>query len=346
MDYVKNEVVRKKEFKKDFFDEFVLVGDVGGTNCRLAVFGIKGKHFKYIFSLESYSKVVKRFSEIIGTTLEEAYDDYGIKLTKCVLAAAGPVHGGVCNITNLDWKIDCKKILANTMLKKLYLINDFQAIGYGIEPLERINPESFLILKEGKQIEKSVKSLLGAGTGLGTGFLIYDDKKSHYRAMPSEGGHQTFSPVNNEEYRLAESVKKKLKREQVQVEDILSGPGLVRIYEFLKKQKVRITPEEIAARYDKDKNARKTFEIFTRFYARVAKNFALVTLPYAGMYLAGGIIAKNIDRFDKHIFIDEFTKHQTHCNVLKDIPVQIITNYDISLYGAVNYLVNFLESSQ
>lgn len=346
MDYIKNEIVKKGDFKKDFFDEFIVAGDVGGTNSRLAVFGLKGKHFKHIFSLEFHSRAVKSFSEIIDTTLEEAYEDYRIKITKGVVSAAGPVHDGVCDITHLAWKIDSKRVAANTMLKEFHIINDFQAIGYGIEVLERISPESVLILKEGVQREKAIKAVLGAGTSLGAGFLIYDEKAGHYRAFPSEGGHQIFCPVNSEEYKLTEFTKKKLKAEQMQVEDAVSGMGLVNIYQFLKKSKVNITPEEIAARYDKDKNAKKTFEMFTRFYARVAKNFALATLPYAGVYLAGGIIAKNVDRFDKRLFIEEFLLHPNLKKPLNEIPVYIITNYDISLYGAVNYLVNFLEPPQ
>lgn len=83
-----------------------------------------------------------------------------------------------------------------------------------------------------------------------------------------------------------------------------------------------------------DPLCKETFRLFTRFYGRCAKNFALATLAMGGLYIAGGIASKNKEIFSAPDFFEEFENASQRRDVLKEIPIYVILNYDVSLYGA------------
>ena len=93
---------------------------------------------------------------------------------------------------------------------------------------------------------------------------------------------------------------------------------------------------------NKDKVCKKSFQIFAKIYARACKNFSLETLCFGGLYIAGGIAAKNLDIFSKKEFKNEFMNNYKEENVLKKIPIFVIKNYDVSLYGSVFVAANYI----
>lgn len=322
------------------YKEFVLAIDIGGTNTTVGIFGIiNRKRFNHIYSYFYETQKIRRADYFIKNVLDNIYKEHKIKISRCCLSAAGPIEKGICRLTNASLVIDSKNVLKNTGLKKFHIINDFQAISYGIEPMELFDRKSFSLIKRGKKIKNAIKAVIGAGTGLGKSFLVYDGKK--YVSMPSEGGHEAFSPSNVNEFRLMQFIKKKHNLEHVTFEHLVSGNGLSNIYEFLTKS--RLGADKITSLYLKDKRAKKTFDMFVTFYARAAQNYALDILPYSGLYLAGGIISKNTNIFSRSVFKEEFLSHpnRNHQKILKNIPVYAVKNYDINMYGDVYYLMNF-----
>ena len=131
-------------------------------------------------------------------------------------------------------------------------------------------------------------------------------------------------------------------------EDFLSGRGIQNIYKFLEHSGEYLTTPcskeikeskydtgTIAQHKDKDACCKATFEIFAKIYGRAAKNFALEQLAIGGIYIAGGIAAKNLDIFKKETFDYEFLNNQTYRKViLEKIPVFVVTDEDVGLYGA------------
>jgi glucokinase len=129
-------------------------------------------------------------------------------------------------------------------------------------------------------------------------------------------------------------------------EELLSGRGLVGIYSFLhvtdnfeetqytqKVDQAEDKAEAISKYRDLDETCKETFRLFTKFYARCAKNFVLDALATGGLYIAGGIASKNKEIFLTKNFLDEFENSFCRNDVLKQVPVYIVTNYDVSLYG-------------
>jgi glucokinase len=167
----------------------------------------------------------------------------------------------------------------------------------------------------------------------------------------SEGGHADFPAYNTFEHELTAFIQE---REQfdcpVSWEHVLSGKGIKRIYDFLGTKKSyqetevaqiiandRLNPDKISQYAQDDPQCRDTFSMYARFYARCAKCLALDMLALNGIYIGGGIAAKNIDIFQDEDFINEFTRCGAHSALLKRIPIYVIADYNVSLYGAAGF---------
>ena len=158
----------------------VLAGDVGGTNARLAFVELEGSRARMV-QRETYpsrdypglAAIVRRFCAGAGSLPERAC--FGI---------ACAVVGDDCSTPNLPWTVNARDLAADIGIPRTTIINDFVAIGYGIEFLV---PTDLATLQAGNPTAHGPIALIGAGTGLGQGFLVWND--DHYRVLPSEGGH-------------------------------------------------------------------------------------------------------------------------------------------------------------
>ena len=159
--------------------------------------------------------IVRRFFEEEATHPDRAC--FGI---------ACPLVGDDCTAPNLPWTINVRKLAADIEIPRTTMINDFVAVGYGIELLA---PTDLSVLQEGTPKPQGAIALIGAGTGLGQGFLFWED--DHYEVLPSEGGHGDFASHGKVEVGLLQFLEGKFHR--VSWERLLSGPGLVNIYHYL-----------------------------------------------------------------------------------------------------------------
>lgn len=238
-----------------------------------------------------------------------------------------------------DLTIDADRLEKETELEHVHIINDFDAIGYAINILE---PEDYNTIQKGG-IEEEPIAIVGAGTGLGKNLLIYDEHIDTYLPNASEGGHADLPITDEKELYLANQIKQKHGIEsEVPYEQVLSGQGLENIYSFLHsrfpEEENDLSAKEISHTREDNPCSRETFDKFIEFYARCCRNYALDTLPENGLYIVGGIAAKNPDEFNQR-FVEEFrnASPQFH-QMLSEIPIRVVTNYDISLKGAAHAL--------
>jgi glucokinase len=340
----------EKNFNKNF-SKYVLGVDIGGTNTNIAVAGIEETKPILLFSLNFESQKLDSLIPALKETLNYAEKNFKIVVKFCCIGAAGVVspNKDFAKHTKLSWDVNVEEILKKTSLEKTYIINDFQAIGYAVNLLDNKNQEDLFEIRSSKITDNNyeTKVLIGAGTGLGKSILIFDKKNKTYVPIASEGGHVDF-PVENEfELKLLEFIKN-LRKISLPIiyEDLISGRGLEAIYLYLRKIKKynkSIYTKEIDEANDKapliskykirDEACKETFKLFTKYYARCARNFVLETMATGGLYIAGGIATKNKEIFTSKEFIDEFEKSYKRNFVLKNIPIYIITNYDVSLLG-------------
>ncbi|MDZ8053485.1 MAG: glucokinase [Aulosira sp. ZfuVER01] len=277
---------------------------------------------------------------------------------KACFAIAGPVVNNTAKLTNLAWYLDSERLQQDLGIASVSLINDFTAVGYGIFGL---NNKNLLTLQAGKPRHEAPIAVIGAGTGLGQGFLIKQGE--HYKVFPSEGGHADFAARTELEFRLMRYLMDKHDIQRVSVERVVSGMGIVSIYQFLRDQKiaaespdiaqvVRIWEQEAgkpeksvdpgaiigtAALQGRDRLCEQTMHLFVELYGAEAGNLAIKLLPYGGLYIAGGIAPKILPLMQEGSFLLNFTQKGRMRSLLEEIPVYIILNQQVGLIGAALY---------
>jgi glucokinase len=336
------------------YSYFVLAGDIGGTNTNLGICGVKDEIPVLLFSLLFKTQELSSVIPAVNKTLEYAKDKHGIEINDACFGAAGAVSSNhdFCRLTNAEWGVSSKEILEKTPIESVFIINDFEAIGYGVNLLDVNNEKDIFNIKHKsdrqKELLKETKAIIGAGTGFGKSILVYEKDCDAYVPVQSEGGHGDFPAQNEFEIKLLEFIKqcREIKK-PVSYEEVLSGRGIEAIYLFLinsKKFKTTKYTKEISesgckspliSKYkNADETCRETFLLYAKFYGRCAKNFVLDTLARGGLYIAGGIASQNKEIFKKKEFMDEFENVNKQSEILKEVPVYVVVNYNVSLYGA------------
>lgn len=257
--------------------------------------------------------------------------------------------GGTVKVTNLPWFLEEKELCQTLDLKVVRLINDFEAIGYGVDTLQ---PQDYHVLQKGEERLTRPKAMIGAGTGLGVALAI--PSKSGYRVMPTEGGHVDFAPTDDVQIELLKYLRKKWHR--VSAERLASGQGIFNIYKFvtmnplfnevenptLKRllfQAEEEAPQNIAdyAINHHDPMAMRTLDLFIRIYGAVVGNLALTILPFAGLYIVGGIAPKLLPQLLDGRFLKALSDKGRMSSLLANIPIYIVLNTQVGLQGAANY---------
>lgn len=325
----------------------ILVGDIGGTNSNFGIAQMINYELTLVHSIHIKSKQIVNFNQTVADILTYVQQAYKITITDACLAVAGVVTpaGNHCAPTNLHITIDVNDIICATKLCSVSIVNDFEVIGYGIE---KIDPKDIITIQKGTPHKYGNKAILGAGTGLGKATMHWLNDKKRYISIASEGGHADFAAQTQQELDLITYIKTHEKISyNISWEQILNGTGIGRIFNFFassthqntsNKNTAAPLPDEIF----KDKNFspthQKTAELYAKIYARCAKSWTLDTLALSGIYIAGGIAAHNVDLFKLPCFLQEFLACDKQRNLLTSIPIFIIADYNISLYGAIEYM--------
>ena len=330
----------------------VLGIDIGGTNTNLGIAGVIKNTSTMLLSLHFKSQELTCLLPAVLETLEYINMNYNIDITSACIGASGVVspNNDSAHLTNVQWDVKSDELIKETSLNSVFIINDFQTIGYGINLLDSNNKNDIfpVRIKREKEDNKETKAIIGAGTGLGKSILLFNTHYNAYIPIASEGGHGDFPVYNSYERDLVNFVKKLRNiKHPLTYEELLSGRGLESIYLYLRnleKYKISKYTEEIDCSTDKstliskyknkDETCNETFRLFARFYGRCAKNFVLDSLATGGLYIAGGIASKNLEIFSTKEFLNEFENAYRRSNILEKVPIYIIVNYDVSIYGA------------
>ncbi|MEK6891588.1 MAG: glucokinase, partial [Nanoarchaeota archaeon] len=193
MQFLKKE---HKKFSKSSYPKFILGGDIGATNTHLGIFGVKNKSADLIASFHFRNKDLSSVYEAINFALNLIKKDYKIKIENASLGIAGALspEKDIAKMTNIKWSISKKELMKKLKLKKIILINDFEAVGYAINSLKKSDVS---IVKTAKRVQKAPILAIGAGTGLGKVILLYDKNKDSYFPVSSEAGNSDFAAQDN-----------------------------------------------------------------------------------------------------------------------------------------------------
>ncbi|MBI5436035.1 MAG: glucokinase [Nitrosomonadales bacterium] len=315
-----------------------LAGDIGGTKTLLQI-SAADRAREPLLQKSYPSTGYAGLAEILDEFLREA--DVSDIAAAC-FALACPVSGRRVKLTNLPWEVDADEIAARFAIGRVSLINDFEAVGLGIAALQ---PDDLLILQPGEPQAQGVRIVVGAGTGLGVAWLSWQG--DGYAVHPSEGGHMDFAPADAIQYELLQYLQQR--HGHVSYERIVSGPGLVATFEFLRDTGRGIPSAQLVAAMGRgdaataltqfaqlgdEPIARMALDLFLRIYGAFVGNVALAALPRAGIYVAGGVAAKVAATVQQGAFLRAFLDKGRFTGLLETLPLHIVTNPQVGLLGA------------
>lgn len=320
-------------------ESLILAGDVGGTKTYLALCDGRAGGFAPLTEARYETARFESLGALLRTFVEEA----GIKPGCVVVGVPGPVRQLPVRAVNLPWLIHPEELRTAVGTERVLLLNDLEATAYGTQVLE---PEDTVTLNAGTPDPEGNVAVIAAGTGLGEGGLCWTG--SAYTAISSEGGHSSFGPCNRMESQLWQYMH--TRHGHISWERILSGSGLVSVYQFLRDEGHAEEPswlaEEMAAAddqaevvsrvaiQDRCELAVTALGMFIRMYGAEAGNLALKLMSTGGVYVGGGIAPKLVDSLRNGPFMDGFLNKGRMSVALSTIPVQVVLNDKSGLMGA------------
>ncbi len=314
----------------------ILAGDIGGTNARLAYFHPQNGSLKLVSERVFPSRDYSELGDIVSKFLDESHTRPEV----ACFGIAGPVRNGRVETSNLPWVIEQSR-LAEQIQSATILINDLEAGAWGIGgltaqdmvPLNQVGPST------GNQ------AVIAPGTGLGEAGLYWNGRQ--YEVFACEGGHADFAPQGDLQIELLRFLAHRFGH--VSYERVLSGPGLVNVYEFLREKKCAEEPAGFAEKFAQgdaaamisaaalngsNTLAEKALDLWISVYGAEAGNVALKMMATGGIYLGGGISPKILPKLSESGFMNAFLNKGRLRPLVESIPVHVVTNDKAGLLGA------------
>jgi glucokinase len=320
----------------------ILAGDVGGTKTNLALFERAPTGLKCLR--------VERFENAqhasLGEVLARFLGAEAPRLDAAGVGVAGPVVQGSVHATNLRWQVNAAQLASQLGLASVVLVNDLEALAWAVPHLRA--PE-LCVLQDGDTAAAGSIAVIAAGTGLGFAALVRS--RGTTLALASEGGHADFAPRDETQVELMRHLRARFGR--VSTESVLSGPGLVNVYQFLRARAGAAELPEIDAEFavgnppavisgaglsGRSALCRGAVELFISVYGAEAGNWALRTAATGGLYLGGGIAPRLFGPdavFDaRELFMRAFVLGGQMQPLLERVRVQVIMHEQAALLGA------------
>lgn len=310
--------------------ELGLVGDIGATNARFALVMADGALAHHANLLcDDYPSL----AAAVGAYLAEAE----AQPTRAVLAVATSLDGDRVSFTNNPWTFSIAELTRHIGVQRLRVINDFYANALAVP---RLAADDLRKVGGGKAVAHMPMGVIGPGSGLGVSALI--QTADGPVPIAGEGGHVTMAPADARESAVLDRMRGRY--DHVSAERVLSGPGLVNLYNALceleqvpaaQLSAAQISdPQTIAA----DPQAREATAMFCAMLGTVAGNLALTLGARGGIYIAGGIVPKLGDFFAQSQFRARFEDKGRFRAYLAAIPTYVVVRQGAALLGAAKLL--------
>ncbi|MGA9854903.1 MAG: glucokinase [Gammaproteobacteria bacterium] len=303
----------------------LLVGDIGGTHTRLAVYTGTDFTVARIHQNDDYPDPLTLFTTYISTLPAELLPQ------QARFAVAAPVTSDDVYLTNRAWRLYAPHLREILGLQSVALINDFAAVALGVRALQA---DGYRKVGEGTAVAQAALLALGPGTGFGMAGLA--PQGDHWRVISSEGGHATLSILDRRELEILSHLHDG--NRPVAIEEVLSGPGMLSLYRAiadLDGLKVEAETQEAVTQLarNSDKLALDTLGVFFRFLGRAAGDMALTFNAIGGVYLAGGILPKLLAELEASGFRKEFENKGRFTEYVAAIPTFLVTDSLVAFRG-------------
>lgn len=310
----------------------IVTVDIGGTHARFALADV-GAHGIELLG----EPAILRTADYAG--LREAWQAWAATLrqappSRAAIAAATPISGKALKFTNNPWTIQRATLTADLGLEACTLVNDFEAVGHAVA---RATPADLQHMA-GPQLPlpaRGLISVVGVGTGFGVAQLLRSD--AGYQVLSAEGGHAGFAPVDDIDDAILAHVRREHGR--VSTERVVSGPGLVAIYQTLAALEGRVSAIDDdkvlwqTALHDSDALATRALQRFCQCFGSAAGDIALIH-GAAAVVVGGGLALRLRDRLAQSGFAQRFVAKGRFEPLMRGLPVKLIVHPQPGLYGA------------
>lgn len=315
----------------------IIAADVGGTKTRLVYADVNAPR-NVLFEARYLSGEFEDFAPLLRTFIHDSGSSSG-QVEALTLALPGLVGDASAQLTNLPWKIE-KQTLINTFgIKNVHFMNDFQASAIGTGCLLE---KDRIILNRGGIKENTTRVTVGAGTGLGVAWTQGDKRME--QAYSTEGGHIDFAPVDETQIQLLQFLLRR--HDHVSYERLLSGDGLVALYEFYAGRQEGVSAEWVNNQSDSDEAADRALSLFVKIYGAYIGNIALLFKPYGGIFITGGIGAKIVERMQTEEFLKSYLNKGRMRTLVEQIAVYLVTNERVGVLGAMSEAIKMQQVSK
>jgi glucokinase len=306
-------------------DELVLLGDIGATNARLALFkdGALGPvEWMPAAEYAQFPDAVEAFLDKRGRPA----------VTAAMLAVAGAVEANRARMTNRGWVIDGAKLCAQFRLRRARILNDFAATAWSLPHLE---PQDLHRIGAGSGVPDMPIAVLGPGSGLGV--ACYVPGAQGGIVLASEGGHADLPGASEREDRVIGHLRTRFGH--VSCERAVSGPGLENLYEAIAAIGGQKLPQRDAAAITRAAldgscaTCRAALDMFCAFLGAVAGNVALTYGARGGVFIAGGIAPRILAYLERSEFRPRFEDKGRMRPYLAAIPTSVIVHSDATFVG-------------
>jgi glucokinase len=296
-----------------------LIADIGGTNARFALLNGADVDDEKVLACADHPTLVaaaEHYLASVGATGAR-------RPTEAAMAIAGPITGDHIRMTNHLWQFSAAATRQQMKLSRLIFLNDFTALAMAIRHLPAQDLET---IGGGRAVANATIALLGPGTGLGVSGLVPSGE--HWIPLQGEGGHVTLAVMNEREIATLAQLRQRFSH--VSAERVLSGPGLVNLYDALCAVDGVVpdvvTPKEITERAlaGSCRLSLETVSMFCALLGTMSGNLVLTLGAVGGLYIGGGIVPQLGSFFANSTFRDRFEDKGRYADYLAAVPIYVI----------------------
>ena len=306
----------------------VVVSDVGGTNCRVAVAVREGNGY----GLKGLERYAVREHKGVAECIRDFVEKTGVTPTTIGVAAAGPKFDDGIRMTNIAWQLSESALRTAFGVEKAMVVNDFVGMATGATVM---GPDSFTPLVHGEIDWSQPVTVMGPGTGMGVAIV------ANGQVIGTEGGHVSFAPETDREMAILQILRRKL--DYVSWETLVSGPGLLRIYHALCDIKgenaVMESEADLTANAGLSGTPREAVMAFCGMLGAYAGNAALLHGAKGGVVLAGGVARHVAPYLPESDFAKRFRGRGNGSWFVEHLAVKHMHAHSVALYGLASLLV-------
>ncbi len=327
--------------------EYIIGGNIGRYETKLGIFKINDNNPEHVVTLYYPTSSITHFSDFIDHILEDLKTENNIIISRACFGVPGNTSEDRMFIQSphLSFAVDGHELIEKKLLKQAFVLNDFEVQAYGINALDETK---FIPINKGVMRNNAPKLIIGAGAGLGSALLTHNAQQNTSNVLPLGPCYMDFAPQTQEELDYVAFLHNLLDENIITWGKVLgSTGGIMAAYDFIKTRKEYASTidakdrDAIFANASFDEQCKDTVDFYLKLYARLIRNIAYAVLPHGGVYITNTIAMKHHSFFSTPEFYEQLfdCKHLWMKAMFHDIPVFIINEPNISLYGAAQYLL-------